>query len=120
MTDIVDAAVPGEEPKAPAGHYYVTMKDRRVLVKEINIAQNMVLGGIFRKNGETQTIEQNLDTLGKLMRLVEALIPNQEDIDWMESGILDGKLDVPDFAVIFMPVTDGGAPAKKRQPRRGR
>lgn len=118
MTDTKDAAV-ADEPKAPAGHYYATMKDRRILVKNINTAQSMVLGGMLRQLNDPRSVEDYMGMFGKLMRLVESLLPDAADLKWLESGILAGEVDVADFAVIFLPMAEDAAPAKKRTPRRG-
>lgn len=119
MTDVQETATT-EDPKAPPKHHYVTFKDRRMLVKSISTAQNMVLGGLLRNLDEKQTQEAYLTILGKLMRLVESLLPDADDKKWLEGGILDGVLDIGDFAVIFLPVIEeGAAPKKARRPRRG-
>lgn len=118
MTDTEDAAV-AVEPKAPAGHYYATMKDRRILVRNINTAQSMLLGGMFRQLNDPKSVEDYMGMFGKLMRLVESLLPDAADLTWLENGILAGELDVPDFAMIFLPVAEETVPAKKRTPRRG-
>lgn len=120
MTDTLDAAVAADEPKAPAGHYYATMKDRRILVKNINTAQSMLLGGMFRQLNDNRTVDDYLGLFGKLMRLVESLVAVPEDLVWLENGILAGELDVQDFAAIFLPHGEEEAPAKKRPVRRGR
>lgn len=120
MTDTLDAAVAADEPQAPAGHYYAMMKDRRILVKNINTAQSMLLGGMFRQLNDNRTIGDYLGLFGKLMRLVESLVAVPEDLVWLENGILAGELDVQDFAAIFLPHGEEEAPAKKRPVRRGR
>lgn len=120
MTDIQGEAVVTEEPKAAPGHHYVTFKERRILVKSINTAQNMVLGGLLRNLDQPRTNEEYLQILGKLMRLVESLLPDEQDKKWLEDGILDGVLDIEDFAVIFLPVVEeSSTPKKTRRPRRG-
>src|SRR5687767_9930152 len=116
--DAVTVAV--DETPAPAGHYYVTVKERRILVKEINPAQQMVLGGFFRQMHTGTDVEGILSIFGKIMYLVEALIPQPEDIEWLEEGILNGTIDVPDFALLFLPVTTGETKKKPIRPRRGR
>lgn len=120
MTDKQESdAVAGAE-KAPPGHHYVTFKDRRILVKSISTAQNMVLGGLLRQMDEERPAVEYLVMLGKLMRLVESLLPDAEDKTWLENGILDGVLNVEDFAVIFLPVASENVAEKKtRRPRRG-
>ena len=120
MTDTKDAAVAAEEPKAPAGHYYATMKERRILVKNINTAQSMLLGGMMRQIDNPRNVEDYLVLFGKLMRMVESLLPVKEDLAWLEDGILAGDIDVSDFAVIFLPLSEEEAPPTKRAPRRGK
>lgn len=120
MTDTVDETVAADEPKAPAGHYYVTMKDRRILVKSINTAQSMILGGMFRQLQGDSGVDDYLGMFGKLMRLVESLLPQAADMAWLEERILAGELDVGDFAMIFLPVAEEGAAKKRPQPKRGR
>lgn len=106
--------------KAPDGHYFATLKDRQILVREMNPAQHMVLGGLFRQTYTVTSAKEMLPLFGKIMRLVESLIPRKEDMEWLEAGILDGEIDVPDFALIFLPAS-GEAPAKKKAtPRRAR
>lgn len=119
MTDTMDAAV-AEEPKAPAGHYYVTMKDRRILVKNINTAQSMLLGGMFRQLDDPRSVEESLLLMGKLMRMIESLLPDAADLAWLENGILDGVLDVSDFAVVFLPQSVEEPKPKPKRPTRGR
>lgn len=119
MTETPEEVV--TEPAAPAGHYYVTMKDRRILVKNINTAQSMLLGGLFRQIGNPRGPEDSLLLLGKLMRMVESLLPDAADLAWLENGILDGVLDVADFAIMFLPQSpeNEGKPQRKA-PRRGK
>lgn len=119
MTDTTEAAVVDTEPKAPAGHYYVTMKGRRILVKNINTAQTMLIGGMIRQVGNPRSVDDYIAMFGKLMRLVESLIPEPDDIRWLEDGILDGSVDVDDFAMVFLPMTEEKAPKPKRAARRG-
>lgn len=117
MTDDAATAVTEE---APEGHYYVTVKDRRILVKEINPAQQMVLGGFFRQMHSGTDIEGVLGIFGKIMYLVESLIPRPDDIAWLENGIINGTIDVPDFALLFLPVTTAETKKKPVRPRRGK
>lgn len=121
MTDETVNVHFGDEPiaeaPAPKGQYYSTIKGRRILVKHVNEAQSMVLGGLFRQTEGASGIGEVLAILGKIMRLVEALIPNRADIDWLEGMIIDGDIKVEDFATIF--VTVEAAEKKKRVPRRG-
>lgn len=120
MTDIQGEAVVTEEPSAARGHHYVTFKERRILIKSINTAQNMVLGDLLRNLDGPRTTEEYLQILGKLMRLVNSLLAVEADRKWLEDSILDGALDIEDFAVIFLPVAEESeAPRKTRKPRRG-
>lgn len=120
MTDVQGTAAVDEAPEAAPGHHYVTFKDRRILVKSINTAQNMVLGGLLRNLDGPRTTEEYLQILGKLMRLLESLLTVEADRKWLEDGILDGVLDIEDFAVVFLPVAEeSNAPKKTRRPRRG-
>lgn len=116
---MTDEAVTSAE-KAPDGHYFATLKGREILVREMNPAQHMVLGGLFRQTNAATSSREMLPLFGKIMRLVESLIPRKEDIDWLEAGILDGEIDVPDFALIFLPVSGGTTAKKKVTPRRAR
>lgn len=120
MTDTKDEVVVADEPKAPAGHYYATMKERRMLVKNINTAQSMLLGGMLRQIDNPRNVADYMSLFGKLMRMVESLLPNAEDMTWLESGILDGDIDVSDFAMIFLPAAEEEAKPKQRAPRRGK
>lgn len=120
MTDTEGTAVAAEQEKAPAGHYYATMKERRILVKNINTAQSMLLGGMMRQIDNPRSVEDYMTLFGKLMRMVESLLPDPADLEWLEDSILDGVLDVSDFAVIFLPVGEEAEPPKKRAPRRGK
>lgn len=120
MTDAVEAAETVTEVKPPAGHYYATMKDRKILVKDINPAQSMVLGGYLRQIKGEVDYDKITDIFGKLMQLVENLIVEKADLDWLESLILDGELDVPDFATIFHSHTGNDKPVAVKKPRRGK
>lgn len=122
MTDAIESEA--TEPKPPAGHYYATVKDRRIVVKDINPAQSMILGGMKRqlRNGLTDN-DSGLDMLGKMMFLFDALIPGQEDRDWLEERMISGEIDVEDFAAIFSgdPVkAEAKGAASKLKPRRGK
>lgn len=116
---MTDEAVTSAE-KAPDGHYFTTLKGREILVRVMNPAQHMVLGGLFRQLEGMATADQALPLFGKIMRLVESLIPRKDDLEWLEAGILDAEIDVPDFALIFLPATTEPGPAKKVKPRRGK
>lgn len=119
MTDTMDAAVAAEEPKAPAGHYYATMKGRRILVKNINTAQTMLISGMIRQVNNPRGVDEFVALFGKLMRLVESLIPEPDDLRWLEDGILEGVIDVEDFAMVFLPMTEEKPSKPKRAARRG-
>lgn len=115
---MTDEAATGTE-KAPKGHYFATLKGREILVREMDPAQHMVLGGLFRQL-DMLTADQALPLFGKVMRLVESLIPRKEDMEWLEAGILDSEIIVADFAMIFLPVTEEAPIKKKATPRRGK
>lgn len=125
MTDATVNIDIGPEPlteeKAPEGHYFVAMKDRRILVKNINPAQSMVLGGYQRQiNGEVN-YDKITDIFGKIMQLVENLIVKPEDLAFLETKILDGEILIEDFAQIFHSHATGDTkPVAAKKPRRGK
>lgn len=120
MTDATAAADTTTPETAPPGHYYVIIKDHKMLVKEINEAQSMVLGGYLRQMRGTVDFDKITDIFGKLMQLIENLIPSKEDMDWLESEILDGRIEVADFAEIFHSHTTTTKPVAAKKPRRGK
>lgn len=121
MTEDVTGVVEADETSAPEGHYYAELLGRRILVKEINAAQSMMLGTIYRNLGRGG-IEDGLATLGRLGTLFEALIALAPDRDFLEDAILRGEVELIDFAGIFKAAErDMTEPDPVPQkPRRGR
>lgn len=126
MTEPVEVAetastIDDVAPQAPSGHYYAKMKQRWVLVRDINPAQAMLLGGMVRSS-KNAGFEANFDTLGKLMKLFQVLIADAGDREWLEEGILTGEVDVADFAQIWLgnPEAVEVKPVAPKKPRRGR
>src|SRR5215510_8429765 len=117
MTD-TDKVV--EVPEAPAGHYYAVFQDRHILVRNINPAQSMVLGGFLRQIKSEIDYDKVMDIFGKLMLLVENLIVLSEDVDWFVEQIMANKMDVADFAEIFHSHTAEKSEVPVRKPRRGK
>ena len=119
MTE-AEAMEPIEED-APAGHYYVTIKGRRILIKDINEAQSLMLGGYLKQiNGEVN-FDLVMDIFGKLFILMDNLVVNKDDMKWLEEKILTTEILIGDFATIFhshAPVVPKVAAPKK--PRRGK
>lgn len=118
--DEADAEV--EAPaEAPAGHYFADVKGHQLLVKEVSPAQSIVLGGLMRDMRDGAETKAIMDTFGKLMTLLRALLPRQADIDYLEYGSLNGTLELPDFAFIFVSArTDATKGPVAKKPRRGR
>lgn len=119
MSDDVTGAE--NEEQLPEGQYYASLLGRQILVKQINEAQSIVLGTIYRNLSEIDKMDEALKALGRIGRLFEALIVNKADHDFLEDAILAGELELADFAKIFMPVTVA-APKNgpKAKPRRAR
>ena len=128
MTDTVETAetvnvVDGPEPvevPAPPGHYYATVKGRRILIKDINEAQSMVLGGFLRQINNPVDFEQIMGIFGKLMLLLDNLVVDRNDMAWLEERILVGEIAVADFAAVFHSHTVKTEPAPAKKPRRGK
>lgn len=123
MPNDTSASDADTDTKAPKGHYYATIGDRRVLVKNLNPGQAMVLGGLLNQINKLGTYADNMAILGKLMRLFNALIVEQSDREWIEGAILDGSLVVENFAQVFVGEEDEqeqSPSAEKKRPRRGR
>lgn len=116
MTEAVSADA-GNEESAPEGHYWAEIKGRRLLVKEVSTGQQLVLGGMIRdaRNGD---LEYNLDTLGKMMKMMRSLIA-PEDQAWLEEGILVDEIKIQDFGFVFAP-RGHAAPEKPKTPPRAR
>lgn len=121
MTDDVVSAEGSDVPEAPSGHYYASLLGRKILVKEINAAQSMMLGTIYRNLGRNG-IEDGLSALGRLGTLFEALIALPHDRDFLEEAILRGKVELADFAGIFKAAEKDMVeePVAPKKPRRGR
>jgi len=111
-----------ELPEAPPGHYYAELKGRSILVKEINDAQSMMLGTIYRNLKNVAEYGAALDALGRIGTLFEALIVTAEDRYFLEEAILRGELEIADFASVFVTLKkkEAAAPAAPKRPRRGR
>ena len=128
MTDAAAAVTTDEnieevevEEVAPAGHYFADVKGHRLLVKEVSPAQSIVLGGLMRDMRDGAETKVIMDTFGKLMTLLRALLPRQADIDFLEYGSLNGTLELTDFAFIFVSArADATKGPVAKKPRRGR
>lgn len=107
------------EPVIPDNHYMTFIHGRGILVKNINEAQSMVLGGILRSIEKGASDDTIFSMFGKLMRLLESLIVRDDDREWLEDEILAGNVLLSDFAAIFSRVASTGEP-KKAKPRRAR
>jgi hypothetical protein len=120
--NVVVGPEPVEEAVAPAGHYYSTVKDRRILIKEINEGQSLMLGGYLRQINGPVDFESIMDIFGKLFLLLEHLIVEPEDMKWLEEQVLVGAVEVKDFAGIFhsRAKADSKGPAAVKKPRRGK
>lgn len=130
MTDTVEPAetvnvVNGPKPIADlptpaAGYYYATIKDRHILIKDINEAQSMVLGGYLRQITGAVNFELIMGIFGKLMLLLDNLVVNKEDMAWLEERILMDEIGVADFAAVFHSHTTEPKPVAAKKPRRGK
>lgn len=127
MTDTVESAVTvnvvGEEKieaAAPPGHYYTTVKDRRILIKDINEAQSMVLGGYMRQINGKVDWDKVMGIFGKLMLLLENLIVDPKDMEWLEEQIMLDNIGVADFAAVFHSHRTESVPVPVKKPRRGK
>jgi len=126
MTDTVETAEtvevvePTVEPVAPAGHYYATIKSRHVLIKDINEAQSMVLGGYLRQINGVVDYDLVMGIFGKLMLLLDNLVVDPADMAWMEEQILLGEIGIADFAAVFHSHTAETKPVAAKKPRRGK
>ena len=108
------------EVPAPAGHYYATVKERRLLIKDINEAQNMLLGGYLRQINGPVNYEIIMDIFGKLFLLMDNLVVDKDDMKWLEDQILVGNIMIADFAAIFHAHTTETKPVPAKKPRRGK
>lgn len=109
------------EEQLPEGQYYASLLGRKILVKQINEAQSIVLGTIYRNLSEIHEMGEALKALGRIGRLFEALIVKAEDHEFLEDKILAGELELADFAAIFLPTTQEKAPTTgPKKPRRAR
>lgn len=107
-------------PEAPTGYYYATIKGKDILVKNINEAQSMVLGGMLRDINQGPSGQQIMAIFGKLMALLNALITLDEQREWLEDQILIGNIEIGDFATVFKAQGKTDTPAVKAKPRRAR
>lgn len=120
MTEDVAGIDTAEESPVPEGHYYAELLGRKILVKEINSAQAMMLGTIYRSL-DRDSIEDGLAALGRLGTLFEALIVTAKDRDFLEEAILRGQAELSDFAGIFRASKKDMTPTTgPKKPRRGR
>lgn len=123
MTDAdetVEAVIDEAEKKPATGYYYAEIKGRRVLIKDINEAQSMVLGGFLRQIGGTVDFDQVMAIFGKLMLLLDNLIVDKADMAWLEERILVGEIAIEDFAAVFHSHTTETKPVAAKKPRRGK
>lgn len=120
MTKATTTDTSDVQKAAPDGHYWATIKDREMLIKETTAGQQMVLAAMIR-DAKTGTLEYNLASLGKMMTLLRTLIPADQH-EWLEDGILADRIGIEDFAFVFAARTPAPAPATgpPAKPRRGR
>lgn len=108
------------QPTTPEDCYWTKIAGRDILVRNINPGQSMILAKMARSvNGETDWAFM-IDALGKIGRLFDALIVNDEDRQWLEDGILEGRVQVDDFAQIWVGTITAAEKPTKMKPKRGR
>ena len=126
MTDTVETAETVKvveevtEPVAPPGHYYSLIKGRRILIKDINEAQSMILGGYLRQINGVVNFDLVMEIFGKLCKLLDNLVATREDMAWLEDQILEGNIEIADFAAVFHSHTRETKPVAAKKPRRGK
>lgn len=108
------------EPEAPEGHYWASIHDRSILVKNLSSGQSLALGGMLRRI-RSDDYSTSLEVLGKLQLLLEALIVRPEDQAWLEEQMITDGIALEDFAFVFRGKADTVAqPEPAKKPRRGR
>lgn len=120
MTEDVTTADAPKLPPAPPGHYYTSIMGRAILVKEINTAQSMILGKIYRQMNKDVDAAANLAYYGQVGAMLDSLIVKPEDRQFLEDGMVEGKIDMADFALVFIAQTERAPDTGPKKPRRGR
>jgi len=112
--------MPVIEEAAPAGHYYAQMRGRRMLIKNINSAQSMVLSGYFRKADGPVTWEILMGIYANVMLLLDSLIVDKADMAWIEQQIMSGQLVLEDLAGVFSAHETVEVKPAPKKPHRGK
>lgn len=109
-------------PTVPPGHYLVPIQNRDILVKDLNPAQAMLVSSLIAQAKGVTTFDNQTMVFEKMFRLIRTLIVNPEDLEFLEAGILDGVIEIADFAVVFIgnPNPEETPEQPKMKPRRGR
>lgn len=118
-TEVVDRP---EQPEAPDGHYYTWLLDRWILIRQLNDAQAIMVGTIYRglKTGAVTTIDGGMNALGRLGTLFDSLIVEEADRMALEEAMLTGRIALADFAQVFVTVRAPQKTEAPKQPKRGR
>lgn len=109
-----------EAEKLPPGHYYTSILGRMIEVREINPAQAMILGKIYRNVDNLTEMGETLNFYGRVGTIFDSLIVKPEDLEFLEDAILSGKLGVADFAQVFITHVSSAPTTGPQKPRRGR
>lgn len=120
MTDAPEATEAVEMPSLP-----ITFRGREMYVVMPNPTQLAVWKRILQRLQNTHeadwTAEAVVDSLAKLVRIVETLLVEQVDRSWLEDELLDGTLDFPKLAPIITLATEAfqqAAEGNNRESRR--
>lgn len=120
--DMTPVREPDAEAPAPAGHHYADFHGRRVLVRNVSVGQRMVAQGIANSlEAGTLTDADVPRLMNKIWVLVEALLPQQGDMDFVEMLLLRGTIGIEDLApLVLVPVPSPPKTGPASKPRRGK
>lgn len=105
MTDAPEAPEGLEMPVLP-----ITFRGREMHVTMPTPSQLAVWRRILQRLQNTEesswTADAVVDSLAKLHRIVETILVEQADKNWLEDELLDGTLDFPGLAPIITQATE--------------
>lgn len=99
----------------------ITIKDREILVQQLNDAQvALMVRELNRARKPGTPAQEALSSMGRVMDLFEAAVVGQEDKDYLTDLTIAGQLRMSDLIPVLSTFYDEGTDEAKPVVRRGR
>lgn len=110
---IVDDSVSEETPEQEPEWGSAELNGRRIVFKRPAPEQHMVLRRLSRRLGEAKTPGEQLKVLATVLDAVSALMTSDEDRDFADLEVLEGRATMEDLTPLIMVAVAGNGILEK-------